>query len=134
MKGIMVHEETALLLERLKDDGESWDASIRRWAGLPARVSLRRVATPKPIRTGQRGRKATKYGWFYAEFAALQAGQHFVAPYLGQRSDGGRGPFPPQPELLTAYRRAEQKALALDPGATFTRLEDGTGYFIKRLT
>ena len=131
MKMISIHDETSELVDR--QPGESWDAAIRRWNGLPERVSLRRAARPKAPR-GRPGRPAEKFGEFYRLFEELEPGGSFRVHYFGDRGPKGFAPYPPQPEILTAYRRAEKKARELNPLATFIRFEEADHYYIKRLT
>jgi hypothetical protein len=128
---VNLNTDTMETLTGMRLPGESWDGAVRRWAGMPARVSLRTPAKPKP----PKGKSGAPMGrWLYVRdgIRALGPGQQIVFPWLGFRDSSGA--FPPQHSLMQAVNReiAKWQIECPEIGLSFIKHDCGRGYEISR--
>ena len=122
---ITITPSTLADLQALRLPGESWDAALRRWAGLPAKVKPPK-AEPKP--KGLPGAPWGKWGYVNAGIRALKPGEWVTFPWLGQRDSAGA--MPSQIGLMNAVTRVIAAIQLESPGTEFYKRDLGSKYQI----
>jgi len=125
---LAVHNETFDELNARRLEGESWDAAIRRWTGLPVRESRLPKAKPKPPAKPV-GHPWAKYGYVNEGIRALAPGQWVKFPWEGIRDSTGA--YPTQTSLMNAVSRVIA-TIQKETGAEFVKRDIGDNYQIYR--